>query len=285
MLLMSDLLAELKRPGALSPMSKMSAEDLLESIDVYSFSQPPENVVIAGQFGSNCKIVLRKELRATPGSIQIQCVPAPGRTRDNITVIMMGLPGSAHIKFSAGESVLYFGRRMGGFNCGVTVRGRSMLIVGEGSASGGTRIELSDSEVVIGKGCLFADSILLQSHDGHGVVDLETMSIVNKTQTGISIGDHVWIGRGATILKDVAIGHGSIVATQALVAKSCPPCTLVGGVPAKIIKSNVSWCLNRDMVTEQEKALLSMYKADLNRTPEDCDAGAQSERRIGDFAA
>ena len=46
----------------------------------------------------------------------------------------------------------------------------------------------------------------------------------------------MWIGSNATILPGVTIGDGAIVAAGAVVAKDVPPNTVVGGVPAKIIK-------------------------------------------------
>jgi acetyltransferase-like isoleucine patch superfamily enzyme len=48
---------------------------------------------------------------------------------------------------------------------------------------------------------------------------------------------NAWIGAGATILPGVTIGENSVVAAGAVVAKDVPPNTIVGGVPAKIIKS------------------------------------------------
>jgi acetyltransferase-like isoleucine patch superfamily enzyme len=55
------------------------------------------------------------------------------------------------------------------------------------------------------------------------------------------IHDNVWIGTRATILKGVTIGEGAIVAAGAVVTKNVPPHTLVGGVPAKIIKEKISY--------------------------------------------
>jgi len=52
----------------------------------------------------------------------------------------------------------------------------------------------------------------------------------------IHIGDGVWIGARATILPGVTIGSGAIVAAGAVVTKDVPPNTIVGGVPAKILK-------------------------------------------------
>lgn len=53
----------------------------------------------------------------------------------------------------------------------------------------------------------------------------------------ISLGDDVWIGAGATVLAGVSIGKGSIVAAGAVVNRSFPANVIVGGVPAKIIRT------------------------------------------------
>ena len=52
----------------------------------------------------------------------------------------------------------------------------------------------------------------------------------------IKIGDHVWIGSNATVLPGVTIGDWSVVAAGAVVRQDVPPMTVVGGVPAKILK-------------------------------------------------
>ena len=52
----------------------------------------------------------------------------------------------------------------------------------------------------------------------------------------IHIGKNVWIGANATILAGVTIGDGAVVAAGAVVTKDVEPNTIVGGIPAKIIK-------------------------------------------------
>lgn len=55
--------------------------------------------------------------------------------------------------------------------------------------------------------------------------------------TPVTLGDDIWIGANAVILPGVTIGNHSVVAAGAVVTKDVPPYTLVGGVPARIIKS------------------------------------------------
>ena len=57
----------------------------------------------------------------------------------------------------------------------------------------------------------------------------------------ISIGNHVWIGAGATILKGVTIGDNAIIGAGSVVTKDVPPNTIVAGNPAHIIRQRIEW--------------------------------------------
>ena len=57
---------------------------------------------------------------------------------------------------------------------------------------------------------------------------------------GVKIGKRVWIGINATICPNVSIGDNSIIAAGAVVTKNVPPNVIVGGNPAKIIKTLIA---------------------------------------------
>lgn len=56
----------------------------------------------------------------------------------------------------------------------------------------------------------------------------------------IVVDDDVWIGERATILSGVHIGQGAVIAAGAVVSQDVPPYSIVGGVPAKVIKYRFS---------------------------------------------
>lgn len=61
-------------------------------------------------------------------------------------------------------------------------------------------------------------------------------STIDKDRHLVEIGNDVWIGSGVKLLGGIHIGDGSVVAAGAVVCKDVPPYTIVGGVPAKIIR-------------------------------------------------
>lgn len=102
-------------------------------------------------------------------------------------------------------------------------------------------------DVFINSGCHFQDQGGIEIGDGaligHNVVlatinhDLNPAMNRKNHYAPIKIGSHVWIGSNAVILPGVTIGDWAVVAAGAVVRKDVPPRTIVGGVPAKILKT------------------------------------------------
>ena len=96
-------------------------------------------------------------------------------------------------------------------------------------------------------GCHFQDQGGIEIGDGvligHNAVlatinhDLDPTMNRKNHYAPIKIGAHAWIGSNTVILPGVTIGEWSVAAAGAVVTKDVPPMTVVGGVPAKIIKT------------------------------------------------
>ena len=106
------------------------------------------------------------------------------------------------------------------------------------------------SKLVIGNYCSIADDVVFVVCSDHPLNYLSTFPFksvlfggrnVDALSKGdIVVDDDVWIGYGATILSGVHIGQGAVVAAGAVVSKDVSPYTVVGGVPAKVIKHRFS---------------------------------------------
>lgn len=102
-------------------------------------------------------------------------------------------------------------------------------------------------DVFINSGCHFQDQGGIEIGDGaligHNVVlatinhDLNPKENRKNHYAAIKIGAHVWIGSNATVLPGVTIGDYAVVAAGAVVARDVPAMTVVGGVPARVLKT------------------------------------------------
>jgi carbonic anhydrase/acetyltransferase-like protein (isoleucine patch superfamily) len=111
---------------------------------------------------------------------------------------------------------------------------KASLMIEDGTyITDGTRIYARNS-ISIGKKCSLSWNVTVMDDDGHGFA-------LPPYSAPIVIEDEVWVGCNVTILKGVTIGHGSVIASGAVVTRSCPPNSLIGGVPAKIIRANIHW--------------------------------------------
>lgn len=85
----------------------------------------------------------------------------------------------------------------------------------------------------LGDGCLIGHNVVFATLN-HDFAPERRQVCIPKS---IVVGKNVWIGSNATILAGVTIGDNAVVAAGAVVSKDVAPGTIVGGVPAKFIKS------------------------------------------------
>lgn len=114
------------------------------------------------------------------------------------------------------------------------------------TADFGKNISVGEN-VFINSGCGFQDQGGITIGDGsligHNVVlatlnhDLHPDRRADIHPAPIVLGSKVWIGSNATVLPGVTIGDGAVVAAGAVVTRDVPANTIVGGVPAKVIRT------------------------------------------------
>lgn len=99
---------------------------------------------------------------------------------------------------------------------------------------------MEETKILIGKQCMFSTDIQLRTGDSHIITD-SSCSRINYSED-IIIGDHVWIGTRVVFLKNVVIPNDCIIGACSLVTKQfAEGGCVIGGNPAKVIKTEVNW--------------------------------------------
>ncbi len=90
--------------------------------------------------------------------------------------------------------------------------------------------------VSIGRECVIADRVMMIDFD-HGVVEVERpIRLQGIYKRDVRVGNNVWIGYGACVLRGVTIGDNAIVGTNAVVTRDVPANAVVAGVPARVMR-------------------------------------------------
>lgn len=115
----------------------------------------------------------------------------------------------------------------------VIVERGARLHIGDVGMNNGASI-VCFSEITIGNDVLIGPEVCVRDSDSHAIAGS------GSPTRPIAIGDHVWIGLRAMILRGVRIGDGAVVAAGAVVTRDVEPGTLVAGVPARFVR-HVTW--------------------------------------------
>lgn len=118
----------------------------------------------------------------------------------------------------------------------------------------------NDAPLTIGNKVVFgpAPTIVTGNHRidvvGKFIVDSHEKLFENDKE--VIIEDDIWVGANVTILMGVTVGRGCVIAAGSVVNKSCPPYSIIGGVPAKILK----YRFNIDEIIKHEMLLYPSEK-------------------------
>ena len=133
--------------------------------------------------------------------------------------------------------------------CSFAIQKDGRCFVGDFTLLNGA-IVMAEELVDIGSHCLISWGVGIADSDFHPLepaqrlIDSQALAPFFKNRpprpklktAPVKIGDNVWIGMNAVILKGVTIGDNSVVAAGAVVTKSIPPNTIVAGNPAVTVK-------------------------------------------------
>ena len=187
--------------------------------------------------------------KATSGKKRFGFIPTPYSSIDVDKSAQLVLNGALILGFKQNRKSKNETRLSLGKKSSMTVNGRfkvqsgsdirvfdnGELTLNGGYCNVGTQI-VCFKKITIGKGCAIARDVVIQDSDAHKFVNSN-----HVMSQEIIIGENVWIGYRAMILKGVTVGDGAVVSAGAIVTKDVPEKCLVAGIPAKVIRRNIEW--------------------------------------------
>lgn len=119
-------------------------------------------------------------------------------------------------------------------DCGIITIGNRCMFGAHTHITSANKISIGDN--------LLTGRYVLITDNSHGLLvatelDLHPADRDISSKGPVRVGNNVWIGDKVTILANVTIGDGAIIAANAVVTRDVPPNSIVAGVPAKVIKT------------------------------------------------
>jgi acetyltransferase-like isoleucine patch superfamily enzyme len=129
--------------------------------------------------------------------------------------------------------------KLHGFADLLTSHGR--LSLGEGTTMVQGSIQLHEpGAITFGRDCMISSQVYVSLSDIHPIYDRKTGARLNPPAS-VTVGDHVWVGLRAMILKGANIGNGAVVAAGAIVSGDMPADAIIAGAPARVLREDIVW--------------------------------------------
>lgn len=155
-------------------------------------------------------------------------------------------PRTAQKIFCEGKGEVYigskcsFGYKLGGFNRGGAIElqarlANAVIKIGDNVSTNNNIFICSANYIEVGDDTLIGQYVTIMDFEAHGIYPQKRRQIGEIGK--IIIGKNVWIGNNVIILKNTFVGDNTVIAAGAVVSGVFPNDVVIGGVPAKIIKS------------------------------------------------
>lgn len=147
------------------------------------------------------------------------------------------------ITFNGNGSIVYLCQSVHNYRLSASLHHDMVLYIGKNNYfNGPLNIVLSEQKhCFIGNDCIFSFGIWIRNADPHLVYSSKTGQRINLSKS-VFIGDHVWIGQSALLLKGTRIDSGSIIGAASIVAgKKVPHNESWAGNPCRKITDSVFW--------------------------------------------
>ncbi|MCB9721115.1 MAG: acyltransferase [Candidatus Omnitrophica bacterium] len=124
-------------------------------------------------------------------------------------------------------------------DCRFVAANQATLRIGERTSIGPFSIFNAGVDILVGKDCMLAGSIVLQSSE-HGIVKGQRIREQAHSYGEIKLGDDVWLAAGVTVTKGAVLEDGCVVGAKSLVRKGhYEPNSILVGIPARKIRERV----------------------------------------------
>jgi carbonic anhydrase/acetyltransferase-like protein (isoleucine patch superfamily) len=211
--------------------------------------------------GTHRPIIRVANLNNVIGSINIECTKPGCQFLFDNSVNQSGVL-FGHIRMHGDNGCCYFAGTANGMINLTTIFFRApnqTLFWGRNSTAVGLLIEIEGSgkRVLVGDDCLFSSGIQIRNYDMHTIFDIASGTIINRPPCDVVIEQHVWVGSEVLLLSLERIGFGSIIGAGSIVKNEVDPMCICAGVPAKVIRTGVSWSMEVQNVSDKTKNRLS----------------------------
>lgn len=152
------------------------------------------------------------------------------RIRGSRLETRLAVEGNGSLTIESGHISVYYGTDI------LVFKGANLTFKGQAVINQRAQIICMDN-ITIGVDVMISRDVVIRDNDGGHEIMIEGY----KKTAPVIIGNHVWIGQGAMIMKGVTIGDGAIIAAGAWVATNVKPNALVMGDPARTVKKNIEW--------------------------------------------